>query len=139
MFYFFLAVIVCGFGFLLYSYYRDQKQAENLYRTNSLRSCRIEVLEERDFLSVSPLGDSYDDDNDSYEPPYNPSDTYIEYNAYSNAAVQQNDDPDEEYSGDDYTSLFNSGNYSLADNAADSDVVPQVSLQTSVTLTTAVP
>ncbi|MDR0520497.1 MAG: hypothetical protein LBH00_01450, partial [Planctomycetaceae bacterium] len=90
MFYLLLAVIVFGFGFLLYLYYRDQKQEKNSYRTNAFHICRIEALEERDFLSASPLGDFYNDDNDDYEPPYNPSDTYIEYNAYSNAAAQQN-------------------------------------------------
>ncbi|MDR0521941.1 MAG: hypothetical protein LBH00_08845 [Planctomycetaceae bacterium] len=143
MVYCFLAVVLFCVSVLLYLAYRDQKQAENLYRTNSLRSCRIEVLEERDFLSVSPLGDSDDDDNDDYEPPYNPSSTYIEYNAYSNDAAQQTDDPDEEYSGDDYTYLFNSGNYYLEDNTGNSAAVPQnediPAQQTSVTLTTAVP
>ncbi|MDR0521253.1 MAG: hypothetical protein LBH00_05310, partial [Planctomycetaceae bacterium] len=89
MFCFLFAVIVFGFGFLLYSYYRDQKQEKNSYRTNTFHICRIEVLEERDFLSASPLGDFYNDDNDDYEPPCNPCDTYIEYNAYSNAAAQQ--------------------------------------------------
>jgi hypothetical protein len=135
MFYFFLAVMAVSLGTLLYLVYRDQKQEKNSYRTNVFHICRIEVLEERDFLSASPLGDFYNDDNDYDEPPYNPSDTYIEYNAYSNAVAQQNEDHNEEYPGDNYTSLFNSGNYSLADNAADSDVETQVAQQTSISLT----
>ncbi|MDR0521460.1 MAG: hypothetical protein LBH00_06365, partial [Planctomycetaceae bacterium] len=88
MLYLLLVVIVGCSGVLLYLAYRDQKQEKNSYRTNTFHICRIEVLEERDFLSASPFDDPYDD-NDDYEPPYNSSDTYIEYNAYSNAVAQQ--------------------------------------------------
>jgi hypothetical protein len=88
--YFLPAVIVFGLAILLILDYRDRKQ-ERSYRKNASRICRIEVLEERDFLSVSPFGNSYDDDD--YVLPCNPCDYYIEDHTYSNSntAAPQND------------------------------------------------
>ncbi|MDR0522348.1 MAG: hypothetical protein LBH00_10925 [Planctomycetaceae bacterium] len=127
MFCFLLAVIVFCSGVLLYLAYRDQKQEENSYRTNALHICRIEVLEERDFLSASPLDDSCD----YYEPPYNPCNSYMEYNTYTDTAAPQNNDPDEEFSGDYYESLFNSGNDNLEDNTGSNAVARQNTPQNS--------
>ncbi|MDR0520332.1 MAG: LamG domain-containing protein, partial [Planctomycetaceae bacterium] len=143
---FLLAVILFCSGVLLYLAYRDQKQEKNSYRTNTFHICRIEVLEERDFLSASPLGDFYNDDNDDYEPPYNPSDTYIEYNAYSNAAAQQNSAavpaamPDPIYAHNllnDGTSLVtsSSGNYyELTAERAGTDTLNALNSATNLTI-----